>query len=221
MKKYLYPKYFEFSNTGNIYIFLFISIFAIISNKYLDYFYFNENIVYNTYYHSLGIDRIKEIVNSKNKLEWFVLVVMPFTLIIKLIYFSICISIASVFVIDKIEFRYNFGILLRAEIIFSVMLLVKLVYIEIYSGVKTLDDFNIIPFSLLNSSNRKSIPSYLQYSVQLINIWEAIYGFVIIYLIKKKYEISFVNATKIYLFGYVVGLLLWTFFIMYLTIQFS
>lgn len=73
MKKYLYPKYFEFSNTGNIYIYLFISIFAIISNKYLDYFYFNENIVYNTYYHSLGIDRIKEIVNSKNKLEWFVL----------------------------------------------------------------------------------------------------------------------------------------------------
>lgn len=130
MKKYFYTKYFEFSKTGNFILFLFISIFAIISNKYLDYFYYNETVVYNTYYHSLGIDRIKEIVNSKNKLEWFVLVLIPFTLIIKLFYFSICISIASVFIIDKIEFRYNFGILLKAEIIFSVMLLVKLFCID-------------------------------------------------------------------------------------------
>lgn len=208
-------------NINNLGYFLIICLLSIGVNEYINYFHYSKDLVYRTYAEAISYDRIEQIFKKKERLEWVVFVLTPIFLIVKVFYFACALTVSSTLIINKLDFRANFNILLKSEITFCAMLLARVISINFFINVNSLDDLNYTPFSLLNYLNKQNIPKYYHYGLQLINIWEVLYSFLTIQLIRTYYEVSTAKASQIFLSGYLGSLLLWVIAILFLTIQFS
>ena len=80
---------------------------------------------------------------------------------------------------------------------------------------------NYNPLGVSGFLKNDTIPKYLLYPIQQLNLFEVAYWFLLAYGIKSLGNIDFKKALKITSLSYGVGLAIWCIFIVFLQLQFS
>lgn len=215
------------SENTSIYDFKPIYALFALSLIYLMLAYINTEFVMNrdVFYNSLGakltIERIDEIISSRSKYQWLAYLFVPAIVLLKITLVAACIYTGVVFNNYEVSFKNIFKVSLLAEIVLILAAIFKLAWL-LYKGVNTLEEIRLFyPLSLLQFMNVHTLPSYIIYPVQLINIFEIGYWIVLAIGLRKFLHLSFMKSIRMVLMTYGVGLCLWVVIVIFIQLQFS
>ena len=201
----------------SVYIIFIYIILIFLSNTYIvtDSFYYS--VLENQY----SFDTIERMIISNKRNIWLTYFFAIFFLLLKLIFTSVVLYIGIKLFELKINFNNCFRIVLLAEFIPILTSITKNLYFYIYppNNIESLQTFNPLGISYLFKSD--SIPKYLLYPIQQLNLFEVAYWILLAYGIKSFGNIDFKKALKATTLSYGVCLLIWSIFIVFLQIQFS
>jgi hypothetical protein len=169
----------------------------------------------------ISIKRIEEMIEVNKKNEWLTYIVLPVVNTIKYNLIAIIIFIGIKFFELEVSFKNCFKIVLFAEIIPLVASITRTLYFYIYppNNFEVLQNYN--PLGVTGFLKNDTIPKYLLYPIQQLNLFEVAYWFLLAYGIKSLGNIDFKKALKITSLSYGVGLAIWCIFIVFLQLQFS
>ena len=131
----------------------------------------------------------------------------------------------------KITFKQLLNIVLKAEFIFLLIPILKIIWFYFIQTNYTLEDLQYFyPLSALNIVGYKNIDAWFIYPLQTLNLFEVAYWLFLAYYIGKlaspsvagvqnKYPIDF--GLKIVASSYGSALLLWVVLIMFVTLNYS
>ena len=199
------------------YILMLYNIIIFITNNIIitDIFY------YISFEKFISIKRIEEMIEVNKKNEWLTYIVLPVVNTIKYNLIAIIIFIGIKFFELEVSFKNCFKIVLFAEIIPLVASITRTLYFYIYppNNFEVLQNYN--PLGVTGFLKNDTIPKYLLYPIQQLNLFEVAYWFLLAYGIKSLGNIDFKKALKITSLSYGVGLAIWCIFIVFLQLQFS
>jgi hypothetical protein len=198
-----------------------------LSLSYLIITWFANNVIitdafyFTSFEKILSIDKIEELILFNKKTEWLTYILMPFISTIKYSLVSLVVFIGIKLFEVKINLRECFKIVLLAELIPLISSVTKTLYFYIYPprSLEFIQNFN--PLGITNFLKNDSIPKYLLYPLQQINLFEVGYWLLLAFGIKTLGNIDFKKALKITSLSYGVGLAIWCIFIVFLQLQFS
>lgn len=209
---YKYNSIIIFSILATIYLIAFYFI-----NTYVlkDIFYFNylknvysENLIYN-------------IIENSKKINYISYFIYPIILFVKIMLTSIIIYIGVNIFEIKIIIKDCFKISLISEFILSIYAVFKTLYLYIYPPYNLIEIQNFNPFGLSVFFINKSIPKYLLYPLQQLNLFELGYWLLLSYGIKTLGNVEFKKALKVTTLSYGVGLGIWCIFVVFIQLLFS
>jgi hypothetical protein len=199
------------------YILMLYNIIIFITNNIIitDIFY------YISFEKFISIKRIEEMIEVNKKNEWLTYIVLPIVNTIKYNLIAIIIFIGIKFFELEVSFKNCFKIVLFAEIIPLVASITRTLYFYIYppNNFEVLQNYN--PLGVTGFLKNDTIPKYLLYPIQQLNLFEVGYWLLLAYGIKSLGNVNFKKALKITSLSYGVGLLIWCIFIVFLQLQFS
>ena len=111
---------------------------------------------------------------------------------------------------------------LLAEAVFLVPGIFKLFWFIFVQTNYTLSDVQMFyPLSVLNFFDPDSLDAWLIYPLQLINIFEVIYLFILAYGFYLATQSNYGMMLRLVVCTYGTGLFIWTIGVMFLTVSFS
>ena len=143
---------------------------------------------------------------------------IPIIYFLKLSSVTICLSLGVFFSTNQFNFNKFFSISLKAEFIFLVAILCKILWFSFFQTNYSLNDLQVFyPLSMLNIIEISTVEPWLKYPLQILNVFEVIYCVV---LYKNIEQIMPSNGTAA-IFSYLVGLCIWVALVMFLTLTYS
>jgi hypothetical protein len=210
--------YFPYKASSiSVYI-VFIYLIIVWVNKNI---IFDVNFYYRVWQSKYSFERIDNLIIQNNNLSIFSYFIWPCILYIKWLLITIVIFIGTMLFEIRISFKNCFKIILFAEIISLISSILKSLYFYIYPPInlEVIQNFN--PLGLSSLLKNDTIPKYLLYPIQQLNLFEVGYWLLLAYGIKSLGNVDFKKALKITSLSYGVGLLIWCIFIVFLQLQFS
>lgn len=200
---------------------LIFSIFYILINYITNEVIFNDLFYYNILRNKFSLKNIEEVIQFKDKYEWVSFILLPLIILIKYTFVSIIIFIGIKLFELEITFQNCFKISLLSELILLISSTTRILYLYIYppTNLEVLQNFN--PLGLSSLLKNDTLPKYLIYPIQQLNLFEVGYWLLLAYGIKSLGNVDFKKALQITSLSYGVGLFIWCIFIVFLQLQFS
>jgi hypothetical protein len=225
MKKTASPLSFGnrlFETTDKVPLFIIIILLHLFSSYVISEYVLTDQVYYNTYGEQVAMDRVEQQLESQKQWRWLGYLFIPLIITIKIAYTAFCLNIGTLFAGFRIRFKRLFSIALVAEVVLVLAALAKAGYLYFFIDVEVYKDFQYAyPLSLLQFFEPGSIPSWLRYPCQTLNLFEITYWFFLAVglsqLIKRPYAKSFWLVMS----SYGVGLLVWMVFVVFLSINLS
>lgn len=209
----------------NIAILLLLNIIIFFSIQYL---FIDDNIFYNSYRGQMALSRIDRFIEISQKGQWLSYAFLPVVIVLRVFYTSIFLYIGIYFTDLKIEFGELLKITLLADFVYVLSGLAKLVILIFFKQVRTLEDLQFTPLSLMDLMNSKTIDPLFIYPLSLLNIFELAYFFILAWLLvgvisesNEEEPVKFGQSLKLVTTSYGSGLLLWVLFVMFITLNLS
>jgi hypothetical protein len=204
-----------------IYIVILYSIIYIFISYIINAIIFSDKLYFTAFENQISTTKIVEIIQFKRKFELGSYFFIPIIYTFKFILVACIIFIGiKLFELD-INFENCFKIVLLAELFPLISSITKTLYFYIYTP-RNFEDIQIFnPLGLTALIKIDSIPKYLIYPFQLLNIFEVAYWIMLAYGIKTFGNIEFKKAFKVTTLSYGSGLIIWCIFIVFLQLQFS
>ena len=186
-------------------------------------FYILEDEVYfNSFIDKLDTQQIERVIALNKKYQWVSLVFSPLLYLVKLTFTSI--SIYFIKIINgkalNITFSQVFTYVTKADFIFLILGICKLVYFIVYPP-NTLEEIqNFAPGSLLQLVSQVN-EAWLVYPLQAISIWELGFISLLAYQLKVFFQNDFVLSLQNVLLSYGTIFLLWIVFVVFITLNLS
>jgi hypothetical protein len=138
----------------------------------------------------------------------------------KITFVATCLSIGGIFAQLEESFSKFFHIAVNAEFIFVIPGIIKLFWFSFLDVNYTLQDLQYFsPLSVLNLMNQSQVEPVFLYPLQLLNLFEVAYWFVIAYELKPVLNNSFSYRLGFLAKTYGTGLLVWVIFVMFLIVS--
>ena len=112
--------------------FLLLLLLSILLNFLLKYLLINEEIYYNTFIDKLSIDQVEEFIDSQKKWEWLGYVLIPLFLLIKIYIVAAVLDLGCFFFDREIKYSRLFNLVVRAEFIFLLVIILKIVWFYVF-----------------------------------------------------------------------------------------
>jgi hypothetical protein len=198
-------------------IFAGICLVYLFSTYYLQTSLLTEQTYYNSLSGQMSDDKIEEMYKLKERLGTFSYFLVPLTTFIKILLPALCLHAVSILKSIDLPFRNAFKIALIAEAAFVVATLIRLLLLEFFVDIESFDQIrSFAPLSLLNLFNYSSVPPYLVYALQTINVFEIFYCILLATglsnMLRKKFKPMIILAVS----GYGIGLFFWVVLISFL-----
>jgi hypothetical protein len=206
----------------NIFISIILfSIFYIIITWLANNLIITENIYFTSLDKVLTIKKIEALIIFNKKAEFVTYLFLPIIITLKYISISIIIFIGIKLFDININFKNCLKIVILADTIPLISSFSKALYFYIYppKNFDVIQNFN--PFGLATLFKNDSIPKYLLYPIQQLNLFEVAYWIFLAYGLQTYGNIEFKKGLKITSLSYGVGLLIWCVFIVFLQLQLS
>jgi len=201
----------------------FFSICVLLSliNYFINHYYLTEELFFNTYSEQLSFDRISALFKNVKSHSFAYYIMTPLFFLVQISYNTLFIGAFSYLILNRIEMKKIFNVCLKAEIVFLVMLLAKVLFLQFFVNIHTVYDLNFIPLSLLNLFSSAHIPLWLNYPLQTINIWEVLFVLLASFYFSVAYDIPFKKGLTVIGIGYASGLFIWLLVVLFIQLQFS
>jgi hypothetical protein len=182
----------------------------------------SEDLYFQFFGDQLSYERITQIISIQKKWEWTSYVFVPFYYVVKIFLVSVCIYTGVIIIAIDISFKKICQMVLLAEAVFLVPGIFKLFWFIFVQTNYTLSDVQMFyPLSVLNFFDPDSLDAWLIYPLQLINIFEVIYLFILAYGFYLATQSNYGMMLRLVVCTYGTGLFIWTIGVMFLTVSFS
>ena len=204
----------------NLYLLLTLILLTLFLGEALIYFLDLNTVLYKNLSEQLTLQQLEDYFATKRRWSWVQYVVLPLSLWLKTTLIAWILAIGGFFQGIELPHKTYWNIALKAEFIYIIMGLVKLLWFVV---IET--DFDLarvqlfIPFSLESILQTENMPRWAIYPLQLINFFQITYWVFLILLLNE------VTASKkgfyVVLNSYGPALFIWMIFIMFLTLNLS
>ncbi len=180
----------------------------------LIYFYLSEK---------MSISQLENYLELQENWKSIGLIILPLLILIKTTLIASVLHMGAFF-FSKIKVTFNqlWNIVIKAEFIFVLVPIFKIVWFYIFQTNYTLEDIQyFFPLSALNIVGYKGLEPWLIYPFQILNLFELAYWLVLAYFIGKITETNMDRGLKIVASSYGSALLLWVAVIMFFTLNYS
>ena len=202
------------------YFFLLLLVFFLgfISKELLN----TEELVINSLAEQLTTKQIEKALNFQQKWEWIAYLLLPLLLIIKISIIALILDVGCFFFDKEIKYKKLFNIVTKADFVFLGVMILKTIWFYVFHQNFTLEDTQYFyPLSLLNLIDYQGLSSWWIYPLQVLNLFEVAYWFVLSYLLGKELKTTTSKGFSIVASSYGVGLLIWVGAVMFLTLNMS
>lgn len=167
----------------------------------------------------LAENQVEEIVTTKQKWKWVEIAVVPLELLIKISLISGVLYLGTFLFDKKIAYKRLFTIVTKAEFVFVVAALFKLLWFVFQNDYSLEDIQNFYPLSILSVMGYEDVASWFKYLFKTLNLFEVAYLIVLTYLIQKEIRDTTDKAFKIVVSSYGSGLVIWIVSLMFLSLS--
>ncbi|PKP19156.1 MAG: hypothetical protein CVU07_00515 [Bacteroidetes bacterium HGW-Bacteroidetes-23] len=206
-------------------LFLGITVVSYLTREILNL----SNLIYNSLSDKLSVNQINEYFELQDKLQWVSYVFIPVVLLIKTTIIAYILYIGAFFYSKiKVTFKQLFNDVVKAEFIFLLVGVCKIIWFYFFQTNYTLEDLQYFyPLSALNIVGYQGLEPWFIYPLQVLNLFELAYWFVLAYFIGK---LAFTEkdkgkpmdlGLKIVASSYGSALLLWVVVVMFFTLNYS
>lgn len=211
-------KYFDLNNFAAI--FFFIILYLLIA-YYNSHFIITKSLYLSSFDSQISYNRINQLFFMRQRWQWVGFTLVPIILFLRICLTSACLSIGCFLSDFKLSFSNLFRTALVAEICLAFGMAVRIIWLT-FVPPNTITDFQYFsPLSLAQLIGPRSIPKYLLYLCQTINLFEIAYWLLLAAGLVAFLEKPFGKMFKLVMSSYGLGLLLWIVFVSYLTVTFS
>jgi hypothetical protein len=212
----------ELSNANKNILFGILCIFSILVTYLTSSVLMTENIYFNHFGEQMSYDQIKLFLDFQIKYQWVSYLILPVIYLFKLFLLTIVLLSGAIFWNINISFKKLFQIALIAEFLFIIPSLIKFfwfLFIETDFELTNLQTF--YPLSLVNFIDVSDVPQWSLYPLQLVNIFEFAYWWILAYGISLVAKERWPKMLGLVASSYGVGLFVWVVFITFISINLS
>ena len=182
-----------------------------------------DSVLYHSLEETYTYEQINEMIVQSNKWEWIGYCFIPVICVIKSSFVALCLGLGILVITDRFDFGKMFRVAIKAEAIFLIPVIVKLIwfiFVRTDFDLKELQYF--YPLSLLNIFDYTSTEPWLLYPLQVINLFEMVYWVLLAYLITRELpEFDIHRSFTIVMSSYGVGLVTWVALVAFLTLTYT
>ncbi|TXD83359.1 hypothetical protein ESY86_10055 [Subsaximicrobium wynnwilliamsii] len=170
----------------------------------------------------ISYDQINEILAFKEKWGWIVYIFIPILLFIKIVIITTVINIGCFLFGKNISYSQIFNITIKSEFIFLLVIVFKTAWFYFFEQDYNLNDLQFFyPLSALNIVGYEGIDPWWIYPLQVFNLFELAYWFILAYLIGKAINSDTDKGINIVASSNGVALLIWVVGVMFFTLNVS
>jgi hypothetical protein len=199
-------------------------LFVCITAIYLVLAYISDQFIIGDeiYIRSFSDQTIEAVLSMRERYGWLNYLFMPLTLILKIAFSAICISIGAVLSSLEFKFKTFLKAVLLAEGVFIIAQIFYLVNLSRHLDILTIEtSLNYFPLSVISIYGVENVVPWLHYPLQTLNLFEVFYILFISWLLSRQWKPNFIESLNIVLPSYGTGLLLWLVLVTFLTLQIS
>ncbi len=213
-------KHFLKLRISTLYISLTLSIIIVLSVT--KHFLITDELYFQSLSTRFSTDQITELLNFQSKYELLNYVILTLMNLLK--YGTITLAIYTLTILLGLKINYSniFKVVILAEFIFLVPLVLKFIWFYFIQSNYTLEELQFFyPLSALNIFNIGEVSQLWIYPLQLLNLFEVVYWFILALGIHKLIKSDYEKSLKLVLSSYLPAMLLWVVFVMFLTVTFN
>jgi hypothetical protein len=197
----------------------FVSVFF---NWYLQ----QQVLTDQVYTYSLGgqvnPDKLAAFLQGQHRMAVLSYLLIPAVLLVKMVLVTLCLLTGLLLTSQKVSFSTLFRIVLFAETAFVASTLLRLLLLAFSHNVESLGQYMAFaPLSLFNFFHAQSVPNWLVYPLQTLDVFQALY----IYLLAKGLSVYFKRSVpqsvELVLGSYGVGLFTMMILFAFISITFN
>lgn len=206
------------NKTSVIILMLLTFCLGVLSNYLID----ANKLFINSLTEQFSFNQIQEIITIQKKWKWIGYLFTPIFLMLKISIIAVILDVGYFFFGKEIKYKKLFNIVVKAEFIFLLVIVFKIVWFYFFQPNYTLEDLQYFyPLSALNIVGYQGLDTWFIYPFQVVNLFEVAYWFVLAYLIGKEINETTEKGFSIVASSYGVGLLIWVVGMMFLTLNMS
>ena len=209
--------------------YLILVFFYIISTFLTEFILKTDELFYSFLAEQYSINQINKILNFQEKWEWLSSIIIPIFILLKTTIVASVLYIGTFFYSKvKVTFKQLWNIAVKAEFLFLLVGVAKIVWFYFFKTNYTLEDLQYFyPLSALNIVGYQGIDVWFIYPLQVLNLFELAYWLLLSYYIGK---LAFTPkdkgkpmdlGLKIVASSYGSALLLWVVVVMFFTLNYS
>lgn len=205
------------------YILYFIIVFATVVFNLVSKILLNtDELLINSLVGQLTQEQIQDLLISQDKWEWLGYVIIPLLIVLKTSIIAAIIDIGCFFFEKEIKYSKLVNIVLKAELVFLVVLVFKTTWFYVFQQDYTLEDIQYFyPLSAINIVGYEGLQTWFIYPLQVINVFEMVYWFILAYLLGKELKLNTVKGFSIVASSYGVSLAIWVVAMMFINLNMS
>ena len=188
-----------------------------------------NDLLYQSYSEKLTTVQIEKVFAFQEKWRWISYALVPLLLLLKISLIASVLYIGTFFYSKvKVTFKQLFDAVIKAEFVFLLVSILKIVWFYFFQTNYTLEDLQYFyPLSALNIVGYQGLESWFIYPLQVLNLFELAYWLLLAYFIGK---LAFTEKDKgkpmdlgfkIVASSYGSALLLWVVVVMFFTLNYS
>lgn len=188
-----------------------------------------NDLLYQSYSEKLTTVQIEKVFAFQEKWRWISYALVPLLLLLKISLIASVLYIGTFFYSKvKVTFKQLFDAVIKAEFVFLLVSILKIVWFYFFQTNYTLEDLQYFyPLSALNIVGYQGLESWFIYPLQVLNLFELAYWLLLSYFVGK---LAFTEKDKgkpmdlgfkIVASSYGSALLLWVVVVMFFTLNYS
>ena len=188
-----------------------------------------NDLLYQSYSEKLTTVQIEKVFAFQEKWRWISYALVPLLLLLKISLIASVLYIGTFFYSKvKVTFKQLFDAVIKAEFVFLLVSILKIVWFYFFQTNYTLEDLQYFyPLSALNIVGYQGLESWFIYPLQVLNLFELAYCLLLSYFVGK---LAFTEKDKgkpmdlgfkIVASSYGSALLLWVVVVMFFTLNYS
>lgn len=178
-------------------------------------------LVFNSLSDKMTKDQVSNILTFNQKWQWIGYVLLPVVLLLKIAVISSVLYMGTFFFEKKITYKKLFSIVTKAEFVFVLVGLVKLLWFVFQDDYTLQDVQSFYPLSALNVVGYQELQPWFVYPFQTLNLFELAYWIILAWLLGKEIQSTTDKALKIVASSYGSALLIWVVAVMFFTLNMS
>jgi hypothetical protein len=212
----------RFFRFNKVMYFFMLSTLSIVLGYCNKEFFLGDEFYFNNYGEQLSFNDINRLIQFQDRWGWVTFVLVPVFYLLKFIITAATLYVGVFFLDLKYSFKKIFQIAMIAEAIFLAPVILKTGWFAFIQPDFTLGDLSsFYPLSLQNVFIGDTIEPWLLYPLQVVNVFELGYWFVLAAGISMAFKEDFYKSLSLVVKSYGLGLLLWVTLMIFLTLNFS